>query len=94
MAIKTRKRDQRACDKWNAKHEVGTRIRFWYALSQSGKRLGDPVGAVTLAKAFVMGGHTPVVPVRKDGGGTDHFALTHIEPDQAATSEGTDANSD
>lgn len=70
-------RDRRECEAWNRRHPVGTRVKYW-----SLARAGEPTGtAVTIAAA----GESPirdaaVVRIRRDRGGTDYIALTHVEP--------------
>ncbi len=69
--------DNTAADDFNAKHPVGTPVRYWPGfrnvpgLSDSKAREG-----ATRTVAWLMGGHTPVVSVTGYIGG---IALTHVE---------------
>lgn len=63
---------QRECDEWNAKHPVGTRVRYWKLL-----RGGAPTGVgPTKHEATVLGGHTAVAWIE---GCVGCVALTHVE---------------
>ena len=66
---------RRDVEKFNSKHEVGVRVRYW-----SNLREGDPSGeAVTVEAAGLWCGSYGAVRIRRDSGGTDVIALTHVE---------------
>jgi hypothetical protein len=56
---------------WNARHPVGTRVRYW-----TGLREGEGVESATRSRASVLGGHTAVVWVEGEAACN---ALTHVE---------------
>ncbi|MFF7022958.1 hypothetical protein ACFY97_18395 [Streptomyces klenkii] len=56
---------------WNAGHPIGTPV-----LAFPGAREDAPLKTRTRSKAWVLGGHTPVVKVDGHSGG---IALTHVE---------------
>ena len=70
-AHKSAEQMQRDCDRFNAKHAVGSEIRVW-----TGPREGYPKRRIISGEATVLGGHTPVVYVTGGGG---CIALTHVE---------------
>lgn len=67
---------QKACDDFNAAHPDGTKVRYWTGIREGEGRPGK-VGA----RAYVLGGHSPVVWIIADDpkapAGT--VALTHVE---------------
>ncbi|WP_232676708.1 DUF1643 domain-containing protein [Nocardioides sp. R-C-SC26] len=65
-----------AAAEFNAKHPVGTRVRYW-----PGAREGEGIVSTTRTTAWVVGGQ-PVVSVLGYAGG---IALTHIQPITEAT---------
>ena len=65
-------REQKVCDKFNAAHPVGTKVRYW-----KGAREGDPSGvAQTRVPAQVLSGHTAVVWVV---GEPACIAMSHVQ---------------
>lgn len=63
-----------AVERWNAAYPAGTRVRFW-----PGARTGEGREAITSSRAWLLGGHTPVVMVGAYAGG---IALTHVQPEE------------
>lgn len=61
-----------AAAQWNAKHPVGTPVRYW-----PGMRVGEGRVSKTRGEALVLGGHTAVVSVEGFPGGV---SLSHVEP--------------
>ena len=70
------KKEQKRCDEFNAKHPVGTPVRYWTGLREGEGRVGK-----TRSSAEVLSGHTAVVWVE---GCRGCVALTHVEPDAEA----------
>jgi hypothetical protein len=67
----TEKQMQRDCDDFNAAHAIGQTLKVW-----SGPREGAPVEREMSGPAYILGGHTAVVPVRGGGG---CIALSHVQ---------------
>ncbi len=65
---------KRAADDWNAKHPVGTRVRFWTMVKR-----GDPTGETPTIEPACVLGDTATVPIYREGRGRDCIALTHVE---------------
>lgn len=63
--------EKRLADEWNARHPVGTEVRYW-----SFVRSGDGVVSRTRSNARMMGGHTAVLWVEGHHG---CIALSHVE---------------
>jgi hypothetical protein len=73
---RTRRRDAKAQqlvdarDTWNARHPIGTPVRYW-----PGVREGDGREGVTRSEAWLVCGHASVLVSTYTGG----IALTHVE---------------
>jgi len=72
-------REKKIAERWNKKHKVGTRVRYW-----SVTRNGDPTGeGVTAAEAeYVPNFGCAAVRITRERDGkteTVAFALTHVE---------------
>ena len=61
---------QAAVEQFNRYHQPGDTVRVW-----TGPREGEGRLVQTVAAAFILGGHTPVVYVT---GGHGCVALTHV----------------
>lgn len=80
----TKAQEERAIAAFNARHPVGTRVRFW-----SGARRGDPSGTgTTISEALLWSRESAVVRIQRDAGGTDYLALTHVEVIESEVSRG------
>ena len=72
---KANSKAQAEVDEWNAKHEVGTVVRYWSMLKR-----GDPTGETpTIDPAYVSPSGDAVVPIRREGRGRDYIILAHVE---------------
>jgi len=63
-----------AADAWNGEHPVGTWVRYWPILPPGPGSV--PIFTRTRSRAWVLGGHTPVVQVEHASG---CVALSHLE---------------
>lgn len=59
-------------ERFNATVEVGTKVRYWPGVMDSG---AIPDTGVTTSEAYLLGGHTPVVMIDT---ATGPIALTHV----------------
>jgi hypothetical protein len=66
---------QQQVERFNRNVAVGTAVKVW-----PGARVPDRwYEAVTISEAYLLGGNTAGVRIRKPSGGTDFIALTHVE---------------
>ena len=75
------KNEAKLADAWNARHPIGTLVRFW-----PGLRMGDGQVSRTRTAAELLYGTTAVLWVESRG---DCIALTHIEAITEAATSGT-----
>lgn len=52
---------QHKVDEWNAKHPPGTRVRRYRLMSPRAERAEE---TITTGKAWILGGHSPVVGLK------------------------------
>lgn len=71
-------------EEWNTRHPVGTRVTAYPAVRPEDAPDGERLDTVTRSRAWVLGGHTPVVMVAGHCAG---IALTHVDPLSPAGSE-------
>ncbi len=74
---------RKAVQEWNAEHPIGTQVRYW-----PGTRQGPGHVGVTVTKAFILNGHTPVVMIDT---ARSVISLTHVEAIEADTHPATDS---
>lgn len=77
---------QKRCDDWNAKHSVGTKVRYWPAAGQRDFKVVRTDSAAT-----VMAGHSAVIMLE---GVSGCVSLKHVEailPDAARIDRATKA---
>ena len=58
-------------ENWNLKHAPEYQARYWTFLREGEGKVGT-----VYTKAYLLGGHTPVVYIR----GAGAVSLTHVEP--------------
>ncbi len=68
------KRQQAAVDAWNAKHPIGTSVKYWRG-ARGRAEAASEVGPMS-SPAELLGGHTPVVWIEGCSGA---IALSHVE---------------
>ncbi|MET7336017.1 hypothetical protein [Nonomuraea sp. NPDC005650] len=66
---------------WNTTLPVGTPVRYWPIMGEP-----ESMATRTRSKAWVLGGHTPVVMVDDVAGGV---SLAHVRPEPDAFEEAT-----
>lgn len=71
MKKKTKAAEEKAVERFNEAHEIGTEVRYW-----TGMREGDGKLSKTRTLAQMLSGHTAVVWIEDHGA---CIALTHIE---------------
>lgn len=74
-------KNQDTVDRFNARHPIGTPVRYWTML-----REGAGAKGVTRSVAQVLSGHTPVIWVT---GQPACIALTHIQAEPEKADNGT-----
>lgn len=63
---------QKQIDDWNAKHPIGTQVKYWRGVKE-----GEPSGiGPTCHAATILGGHTAVAWIT---GSSGCISLTHVE---------------
>lgn len=74
MTARRRPRGMTAAQ-WNAKHPIGTPVRYWPRLARIA--LTTPVDTRTRSEAWELGDGSPVVLCEGRSGG---LSLSHLEP--------------
>ncbi len=74
---------RKAVQEWNAKHPIGTQVRYWTSLRQGPGRVG-----VTTSEAYMLSGHTPVVMIDS---ARSCVGLSHVDaiPDDTQATDST-----
>lgn len=66
-----------SADEWNAAHPPGTQVVAYPGCRPDDDPTAERIEGVTTSRAWVLGGHTPVVMVAGHGA---CIALTHVDP--------------